>query len=167
MKYVFLILLCLNIISHASDNKVKMGCVLSQKGEVTFNWADYSDKKYAIEGKSKTVKYNAIKKEGAVFKEILVGSTIKTDFKDKSILVKIVDIQAKKRVERGPRNGMIELQISLNNVTKNLPFVYFYDAGDMLIKSNVNLKDFNLTSEKLYSEFSFGIHFDFALCEVK
>ncbi|WP_072680861.1 hypothetical protein [Arcobacter sp. LA11] len=167
MKYILLLLLCLNIMSHAQNKKPKMGCILSQKGEVTFNWAEYTSNKYAIEGKSKTVKYKAVKKEGAVFKEILIGSTIKADFKNKDILAKIVHIQAKKRVGRGPRHGMIELQITMNNITKTLPFIYFYDAGNMIIKSNVNLKDFNLVTKKLYSEFSFGIHFDFALCEIK
>ena len=87
MKQILLLLVFLSIISHAQEKAPKMGCILSQKGEVTFNWSEYTDEKYALEGSSKTVKYTAIKKEGSNFKEILVGSTIQADFKGEKLLI--------------------------------------------------------------------------------
>lgn len=167
MKQILLLLVFLSIISHAQEKAPKMGCILSQKGEVSFNWSEYTDEKYAIESSSKTVKYTAIKKEGSNFKNILVGSTIETDFKGKKLLAKITHIQSKKRIERGPRHGVIEMNISVNNITKTMPFVYFYEAGDLLIKRNINLKEFNLSSKKMYAELRFEIHIYSVVCAVE
>ncbi len=167
MKQILLLLVFLSIISYAQEKTPTIGCILSQKGDVAFNWSEYTSEKYALENSSKTVKYTAIKKEGSNFKEILVGSTIQADFKGKNLLAKITHIQSKKRIGRGARHGVIEMDISLNNITKTMPFVYFYKDGDLQLKRNINLKDFNLSNEKVYTELRFGIPIYFALCEVK
>lgn len=166
MKKSLLLLLFISIISFAQDKAPKMGCVLSQKGEVTLKWSEYGNQKYATQGTSKKVSYKAIKKEGNIFKEILVGSVIKADFKDQKIIAKITHIQAKKRIGRGPRHGLIELEITLNNISKKVPFVYFYETGDMSIKSNINLKDFNLSNKTIYTELSFGVQIYSIVCEI-
>jgi hypothetical protein len=167
MKQILLLLVFLSVISNASEKEPKMGCILSQKGEVTFNWSEYTDEKYALEDSSKTVKYTAIKKEGSNFREILVGSTIQTKIKGKNLLAKITHIQSKKRIGRGARHGLIEMDVSINSITKTIPFVYFYEDGNLLLKRNINLKEFNLASEKEYLELRFGIPIYFALCAVK
>lgn len=167
MKKVFLLIAFLSVSLFAQSKAPKMGCVLSQKGEVTLSWAEYGSEKYAVQGKSKEVKYIAIKKEGHIFKEILVGSIIEADFKDKKILAKITHIQSKKRIGRGPRHGVIEMNIKLNNISKNIPLVYFYEGGDMLMKSNINLKDFNLSNETTYTELSFGLHVYSVVCAIE
>ncbi len=166
MKQILLLLIFLSIISNASEKAPKMGCILSQTGEVTVKWSEYTDEKYAIENSSKTVKYTAIKKEGSNFKEILVGSTIQADFKGKKLLAKITHIQSKKRIGRGARHGVIEMEVRVNNITKTMPFVYFYEDGNLLIKRNVNLKEFNLSDEEIYAELSFGMHFDSLVCAI-
>jgi hypothetical protein len=167
MKHILLLLIFLSIISHAEDKAPKMGCILAQKGDVIFNWSEYTSQKYALEVSSKAVKYTAIRKEGANFKEILIGSMLEADFKGKKLLAKITNIQSKKRIGRGPRHGLIEMDISVNNITKTIPFVYFYEDGKILLKRNVNLKEFNLSAKKMYAELRFEIPIYFALCEVK
>lgn len=167
MKQILLLLVFLSIISHAQEKAPKMGCILSQKGEVSFNWSEYTSEKYALEGSSKIVKYTAIKKEGSNFNQILVGSTIQTNFKGQNLLAKITEIQSKKRIGRGARHGVIEMDISLNNIIKTMPFVYFYKDGELQLKRNINLKEFNLSNEKVYAELRFEIPIYFALCEVK
>jgi hypothetical protein len=113
------------------------------------------------------VNYKAIKKEGPIFKEILVGSIIKADFKDKKILAKITHIQSKKRIGRGPRHGIVEMEITLNDISKKIPMVYFYESGDMSMKSNINLKDFNLSKETVYTELDFGLHVYSVVCAIE
>lgn len=167
MKQILLLLVFLSIITYAQEKVPTMGCILSQKGEVSFNWSEYTSVKYALENSSKKVTYTAIKKEGSNFNQILIGSTIQADFKGKKLLAKITYIQSKKRIGRGARHGVIEMDISVNNITKTMPFVYFYKDGDLQLKRNINLKEFNLSDEKLYSELRFGIPIYFALCEVK
>lgn len=167
MKKILLILIFINIAVFAQSKAPKMGCILSQEGEVTLQWAQYGSEKYAVLGKSKEIKYTAIKKEGHVFKEILVGSTMEADFKDKKLFATITHIQSKKRVGRGPRHGVIEMNITLNDISKKIPMVYFYEGGDMLIKSNINLKEFNLSNKTLYTELSFGIHVYSVVCAIE
>jgi len=169
MKKIFLLITFLSLFVYAekTDKKVqKYGCLLSQKGKVTVNWAEYGNDKYAVQGEGKDVKYTAIKKEGNVFKEILVGSTIESTFKDKKLLAKITHIQSKKRIGRGPRHGVVVLNITLNEISKDIPMVYFYENGDLKIKSVINLNDFKLSSEIKYSELSFGIHIYSVVCAV-
>lgn len=167
MKKLLLILLFISSIVQAQDKAPKMGCILSQEGEVSLQWAEYGSEKYAVLGKSKSVQYKAIKKEGHIFKEILVGSTIEADFKDKTLFAKITNIQAKKRIARGPRHGVIEMEISLNNITKTIPFVYFYESGDMLMKNNINLQEFKLSEKSIYSELSFRLHIYSVVCAIE
>lgn len=166
MKQILLLLIFLSIISHAQEKEPKMGCVLSQKGEVTFSWSEYGNEKYAIEDSSKAVNYTAVKKEGNNFNEILVGSTIETDFKGKKLLAKITHIQSKKRIAREARHGVIEMEVSVNNITKTIPFIYFYEDGDLLIKQNINLKEFNLTDEKVYAELRVALHIYSVVCAI-
>jgi hypothetical protein len=53
------------------------------------------------------------------------------------------------------------------SITKTIPFVYFYEKGKILLKRNVDLKEFNLSAKKMYAELRFEIPIYFALCAVK
>ena len=59
------------------------------------------------------------------------------------------------------------MDVNINNITKIIPFVYFYEDGSLLLKRNINLKYFDLSNKKEYAELRFGIQIDFALCAVK
>lgn len=167
MKKIFLVLIFIGITLQAQTKAPKMGCLLSQKGEVSLQWAEYGSEKYALQGKSKKVNYKAIRKDGHMFKDILVGSIIEADFKDKNIIAEITHIQSKKRIGRGPRHGVVEMKLTLNNISKKIPMVYFYEGGDLQIKSNINLQDFKLTNKTIYSELSFDLHIYSIVCAIE
>ena len=164
MKKTLLILTLLLSWVYAKPTAPRMGCILSQQGEVTSNWTIYGDEKLGREGNSTQVNYTAIKKEGENFNEILVGSTIQVNMQDKKILAKIVHIQSKKRIKRGPRHGVIVLNITLNGVSKDIPTVYFYETGDMKMKGYINLKDFKLSDKDSYTELAFGLQIHSIVC---
>ena len=145
----------------------KMGCILSQTGEVVANWTVYGDKKLGQEGNSTKVDFIPIQKEGTNFHEILVGSSIKADFQGKPLLAKFIHIQSKKRIKRGPRHGAIILNITLNAVSKDIPTVYHYEKGNMKMKGHINLKDFNLSDKDTYAELAFGLQIHSVVCAVK
>jgi len=166
MKKLILLLVISIASLHAGSPAPKMGCTLAQQGKVTFGWATYTESKYAIQGSDEDVKYTPIKKEGHIFAEILVGSTMQSSFESKELNAKILGIQSKKRVGRGPRHGIITMQVELNGITKTIPMVYFYKGGDMLMKSIVDLKDFHLSTSTKYSEFSFGLHVYSIVCAI-
>ena len=167
LKKIILILALLCVSLNAKTAKPKMGCILAQQGKVTFEWAMYGDEKYAIQGKDNNVKYTAIKKEGHIFKEILVGSTVKTKLQGEELEAKIVHIQSKKRIGRGPRHGVIVFNITLNNISKDIPMVYFYEGGDMIATANIDMNHFKLSSKTKYCELKFGLHVYSVVCAIE
>ncbi len=164
MKKILLVLALLTACMYAKPTPPKMGCILSQQGEVTVDWSIYGDEKLANQGKSASVKYTAIKKEGINFNEILIGSTIQTKFQSKDLLAKFSHLKSKKRVGRGPRHGVIVFDITLNGTSKDLPTVYFYEKGDMTMKGLINLKDFKLSDKDTYSELVFKLKVKSIVC---
>lgn len=172
MKNTILAFLILSTAIYAKPIAPKMGCILSQQGEVKANWTVYGNvEKHGIQGAFKNIKYKAIVKEGQNFKAILVGSTISmdtnsTNFQNKEIIAKITHIQSKKRIARGPRHGVIVFDISLNGVSKEIPMVYFYETGGMQIKGFINLSDFKLSKETTYTEISIGFSVNSIVCAI-
>ena len=166
MKNILLLLTFLMLSLNATSKPPKMGCILAQQGEVKLNWTVYGDKKLGEEANSTSVEFIPIQKEGQNFHEILVGSSIKADFQGKTLLAKFLHIQSKKRIARGPRNGIILLNISLNAVNKDVPMVYFYQTGNMNIKGHINLKDFNLSTKDTYVELIFDLHINSLVCAI-
>jgi len=166
MKKILLALTFLILSLNATFKPPKMGCILAQKGEVKLHWTVYGDKKLGEEANSASVAFIPIQKEGQNFREILVGSSIKADFQGKTLLAKFLHIQSKKRIARGPRQGIVLFNISLNAVNKNVPMVYFYQTGEMNIKGHINLKDFNLSTKDTYAELVFNLHINSLVCAV-
>jgi len=169
MKKIILSLVALTALLYAKPIAPKMGCILSQQGEVKANWTAYTSEKLGIQGKFDNVKYKAIAKEGKNFKAILVGSTIgmdtnSTNFKNKPLLLRLKNIQSKKRIKRGPRHGVIVFNISLNGVEKDVPMVYFYETGDMKIKGFIDLSDFKLADETTYVEIVVELSINSIVC---
>jgi hypothetical protein len=167
MNKTVIALTILSTLIFAKPLPPKMGCILAQKGDVTAQWSVYGDAKLAVESKSDSVKYTAIKKEGKNFNEILIGSTIQTDFQNKQLVAKIIHIQSKKRIARGPRHGVMVFNILLNGVSKDVPTVYFYKTGDMSMKGLINLKDFKLSDKDTYTELIFELKINSIVCAVK
>ena len=167
MKKIFLVFILFATMIYAKTAAPKMGCILSQEGKVTFDWAIYGEKRHASQGDDANVKYNAIKKEGHMFKDILIGSTMTTTFMDKKLVAKFVLIKSKKRIKRGPRKGIVVLNITLNGISKHIATVYFYEAGDMMMKDVINLQDFKLSDDKKYAELAFGLHVYSVVCAIK
>jgi len=166
MKNILLVLTFLIASLNATSKPPKMGCILAQQGEVQVNWTVYGDKKLGEEANSTKVQFIPIQKEGQNFHEILVGSNIKADFQSKTLLAKFLHIQSKKRIARGPRHGIVLFNISLNEVSKNVPMVYFYQTGDMNIKGYINLKYFNLSAKDIYVELVFDLHINSLVCSI-
>jgi hypothetical protein len=166
MKKILLALTFLMLSLNATSKPPKMGCILAQQGEVKLHWTVYGDKKLEDEANSTSVAFIPIKKEGQNFREILVGSSIKADFQGKTLLAKFLHIQSKKRIARGPRQGIVLFNISLNAVNKDVPMVYFYQTGEMNIKGHINLKDFNFSAKDTYVELVFDLHINSLVCSV-
>jgi|GEM_PF-633568 len=166
MKKILLILTLLLAYSYGKPAAPKMGCILSQQGEVTVNWTVYDDKKLGQESNSTKVRFLPIQKEGQNFHEILVGSIIEADFQNKAFSAKLIHIQSKKRIGRGPRHGLIVISLTLNNITKDIPMVYFYKEGDMKMKSHINLKAFKLSDKNIYAELVLGLQVHSVVCAI-
>jgi len=166
-KKIILLFLVLGTLLHAKTPAPKMGCILSQEGKVTFDWSIYGDKRHALQGSNQNVNYNAIAKEGHMFKDILIGSTMTTTFQGKNLVAKFMLIKSKKRIKRGPRHGVIVLNITLNDISKDISTVYFYESGDMMMKDVINLKDFKMADKNKYVEFAFGLHVYSVVCAIE
>ena len=97
------------------------GCDLSQVGDVELN---LGSKKF-----KKTV-YKAISPSGKNFRSILVGSTISVE----SIVVKIMDIKADKRVKGRPRTGTVTVSLNADNINEKIQMKYRYSKGHFVAK---------------------------------
>ena len=144
LKKILIILVML--VSIANAGAPKMGCILTQKGDVTVSWQD----KNSVGGVFDKVKYISIQHEGINFKQILVGSKIK--IQDKDITIEILDIKANKRVKPNPRTGILTVQITANGKTKNIYMNYSYAKNIMNAVGIVDIFDLNTISFKMKIE---------------
>jgi len=159
MKKTILTLLTLFTFSHAG------GCVLVQSGDMNVTWKAYKTlAKVGVGGAFTSVKYTPIAKEGANFRELLVGSTVSIDatqintgnpvrdetlvkmfFKQlKSITIegKIVAMKADNRVKGKPYTGQLDVELSFNSKTLVIPMKYTYVKEHFSAEGTLDLFDF-------------------------
>jgi hypothetical protein len=160
MKKTILILFSLFTISHAG------GCVLVQSGDMNVTWKAYKTlSKVGVSGVFTAVKYVPMAKEGANFRELLVGSTISIDAtqidtsnlsRDKTLVKmffkqlisttiegKIVAMKADKRVKGKPYTGVLDVELSFNAKKMTIPMVYIYEKEQFKAKGIIDLFDFS------------------------
>ena len=159
MKKTILTLFTLFTLSHAG------GCVLVQSGDMNVTWKAYKTlAKVGVAGAFTSVKYVPITKEGANFKELLVGSTVSIDvtqintnnptrdetlvkmffkqLKSTTIEGKIVATKADKRVKGKPYTGMLDVELSFNSKTLTIPMKYIYTKEHFFAEGTLDLFDF-------------------------
>ncbi|MCH9812519.1 MAG: YceI family protein [Epsilonproteobacteria bacterium] len=166
MQKLLLVLLLLFSVSYAEIQVPKVGCVLSQEGNVTVGWKAYkTPAKVGVGGTFNDIIYTAAAPEGKNFKEILVGSSVviktesvnsKNEGRDlklvnaffkvlttDTITAKIVDIKPKERVTGKPKTGTLIIEITMNGVTQKVPMAYSFDKGVMQGEGVIDLFDFS------------------------
>ena len=160
MKKIIITLLTLFSFSHASG-----GCVLVQSGDMNVTWKAYKTlAKVGVGGAFTSVKYVPTAKEGANFRELLVGSTVSIDatqintgnpardetlvkmffqqLKSTTIEGKIIAMKANKRVKGQPYAGVLDVELHLNGKTITIPMKYTYEKERFSAKGTVDLFDF-------------------------
>ena len=165
MKKLLLTIMILSLSLFANTPVAKMGCVLSQTGDVIVGWTAYkTPSKKGVSGIFDTSTYTPANKEGKNFKEILVGSTLainttsinsENEGRDKKLVeqffklfstdiitAKITDIQAKSKETGKPKTGTIMIDINMNGVTKNIPMHYTFQKGTMHAHGFLDILDF-------------------------
>jgi polyisoprenoid-binding protein YceI len=165
MKKLLLTTMMLTLSLLANTPAPKNGCILSQEGEVTVGWEAYKTfAKKGVRGLFGKTTYQAAKKEGKNFKEILVGSQLTIDTqsvntknaaRDKTLVMhffnlltnhtihaKIIDIHAKSKEMGKPKTGTIMIEITMNDITKNIPMNYTYTKGVMQAIGYIDILDF-------------------------
>ncbi len=201
MKKIILSLFTLFSISHASS-----GCVLVQSGDMNVTWKAYKTlAKVGVGGAFTSVGYVPAAKEGKNFKELLVGSSVSIDttkintgnperddtlvrmffkkLKTTSIEAKVLSMKAGKRIKGKPYKGVLDVSITMNEMTLVIPMSYVYEKEIFVAKGTIDLFDFSgkeaLTSinkscydlhkGKTWSDVSIGFatHIKATLCKVK
>ena len=158
MKKIILILFTLFSFSHAG------GCVLVQSADMNVTWKAYKTlAKVGVAGAFTSVKYVPVAKEGANFRELLVGSTVSIDatqintgnstrdetlvkmffqqLKSTTIESKIVAMKANKRVKGQPYTGVLDVELHFNGKTITIPMKYTYEKERFSAKGTLDLFD--------------------------
>ena len=159
MKKTILTLFTLFTLSHAG------GCVLVQSGDMNVTWKAYKTlAKVGVAGAFTSVNYTPIAKEGANFRELLVGSTVSIDatqintsnptrdetlvkmffkqLKSTTIEGEIVAMKADKRAKGKPYTGMLDVALNFNRKTLTLPMKYSYVKEHFSAEGTLDLFDF-------------------------
>ena len=145
------------------------GCVLTQSDDMKVTWKAYKTlAKLGVGGEFTSVNYSANKKEGKNFEELLVGSTVSIDIskidtknegRDKTLVEsffgklagktiegKIVAIKAKKREKGKPYTGTLDVNITMNEKSLQVPMSYIYDKENFKADGIIDLFDFQAES---------------------
>jgi len=145
------------------------GCVLTQSNEMKVTWKAYKTlAKLGVGGEFTSVNYSANKKEGKNFKELLLGSTVSIDIskvdtknegRDKTLVEnffgklagktiegKIVGIKANKREKGKPYTGTLDVNITMNEKSLQVPMTYIYDKENFKADGTIDLFDFQAES---------------------
>jgi len=145
------------------------GCVLTQSDDMKVTWKAYKTlAKLGVGGEFTSVNYSANKKEGKNFKELLVGSTVSIDIskvdtknegRDKTLVEnffgklagktiegKIVGIKANKREKGKPYTGTLDVNITMNEKSLQIPMLYIYDKENFKADGTIDLFDFQAES---------------------
>ncbi|SFV57989.1 hypothetical protein MNB_SV-12-792 [hydrothermal vent metagenome] len=141
------------------------GCILEQSDDINVTWKGYKTfAKLGVSGQFTKVEYTPNKKSGKNFKELFVGSMVHIYMnqidtgdasRDKTLVKwffskldgetiegKIVDIEANRRVGKGARTGMVDVQITMNKKTLIIPMSYYYNKGKFRATGTIDLFDF-------------------------
>jgi len=159
MKKTIILLLILFTFSNA-----KGGCILEQSDDINITWKAYKTLgKIGVGGQFTDIKYTPNKKSGKNFRELFIGSMVSIDIskidtgdssRDKTLVEsffskigktiegKIVGIEADKRIEKGPRTGVIDVNITMNKKTLTIPMEYHYNKGNFRANGTIDLFDF-------------------------
>ncbi len=159
------------------------GCVLVQSNDMNVTWKAYKTlAKIGVGGQFTGVSYTANKKEGKNFKELIVGSKVSIDLtkidtknksRDKTLVENffgklngktidgvIVAIKADKK-ENGKRvyHGMVDVNITMNNKTVQVPMRYNYKNEIFTAKGTIDLFDFSANDAlKSINKSCFDLH---------
>jgi len=159
MKKTIISLLTLFTFANATG-----GCTLEQSDDMNVTWKAYKTlAKIGVGGQFTSVKYTPNKKSGKNFKELFIGSMVSIDMSKidtgdssrddtlvksffskmgKTIEGKILDIEANKRVEKQPRTGVVDVNITMNGKSLTIPMAYQYKKGDFRATGTIDLFDF-------------------------
>ncbi len=163
MNKIIFSFLTLSALSYAG------GCVLTQSDDMNVSWKAYKTfAKLGVAGKFTLVNYKPNKKDGKNFKELLIGSTVSIDISKidtnnegrdktlvenffgklsgKSIEAKIVAIKADKREKGKPYTGSLDVNITMNEKTLQIPMSYIYEKENFKAKGTIDLFDFKAES---------------------
>jgi hypothetical protein len=175
-KIIFLLLIFLTSI-HASG-----GCTLEQSGDLNVSWKAYKTlEKLGVSGKFTAVKYTPNKKSAKNFRGLFVGSTVSIDMskietgdtsRDKTLVDSffsklvgesiegvIVDIEADKRIGKGARTGIIDVNLTMNKKGMTIPMAYHYNKGDFRATGVIDLFDFSAnTALSMLNKSCFSLH---------
>jgi polyisoprenoid-binding protein YceI len=160
MEKTIISLLMLSALVNATSG----GCILEQSDDMNITWKAYKTLgKLGVGGRFTDVKYTPNKKSGKNFKELFVGSMVNIDMskidtgdssRDKTLVEsffskmgktidgKIVDIEANKRIEKGPRTGVLDVNITINKKKLTIPMAYHYNKGHFKATGTIDLFDF-------------------------
>jgi len=172
-----------SLITLASLLSADGGCVLVQSNDMNVTWKAYKTlAKLGVGGQFTAVSYTSNKKEGKNFKSLLVGSKVSIDvskidtknkgrdktlvenffgkLKGKSIDGVVVDIKADKKVN-GKRvyHGSIDVNITMNGQTMQVPMRYNYKNEIFTAKGTIDLFDFSANDAlKSINKSCFDLH---------
>ena len=114
------------------------GCTLAQEGEVKVH---YNAKFY------NNVKYIANAKSGKNFREIFVGTIIKSD----NIQMKIIDYKPNKRVKGKPKTGIFIVNTTIDKIVETITMAYIFDKGIMTTIGVIGKNSIGFTTNVKYS----------------
>jgi polyisoprenoid-binding protein YceI len=140
-------------------------CVLTQSDNMKVTWKAYKTlAKLGVGGEFTSVNYSPNKKEGKNFEELLVGSTVSIDIskvdtknegRDKTLVEnffaklngktiegKIVAIKANKREKGKPYSGTLDVNITMNEKSLQVPMSYIYEKENFKADGTIDLFDF-------------------------
>ena len=159
------------------------GCVLVQSNDMNVTWKAYKTlAKLGVGGQFTGVSYTPNKKEGKNFKELLVGSKVSIDLtkidtknqgRDKTLVDNffgklngktiegvVVAIKAdKKENGKSVYHGMVDVNITMNNKTVQVPMRYNYKKENFKATGTIDLFDFSANDAlKSINKSCFDLH---------
>jgi len=118
LKFLVILFISFGFINAAEMGKKGGGCTLSQEGTV---------KVYYKQNFLKNVKYTPTAQSGKNFREIFIGSVIKTN----NMKIKIIDYLPNKRIKGKPKTGVFIVEVTTNSATSTISMAYIFDTGIM------------------------------------
>ncbi|QOY55621.1 YceI family protein [Candidatus Sulfurimonas marisnigri] len=181
LKVIISIVFAISLLNSAELSSTN-GCELSQVGEFGVNFKAFkTPSKIGVGGGFDSVNYKAASLSGESLQDIFVGSSVNIETKSvnsknpgrdaklvesffyvmvgKNISAKIIAIKDDKKAEAGQRTGSLLVEINMNNIVKEVPMRFTYNAGVFVAEGVIDVFDFN-ASKALSSinKACFGLH---------